>query len=83
MDHKGEVYLTIDNFLNLIDSSKGREFDTQFGTLSPFNYNIGTDGVHEISLPTAAFQQQAIQGYNRVNEKESVWRLKVGVNYRF
>ncbi len=83
MDHKGEVYLTIDNFLNFIDSSKGHVFDTSFGSLSPFNYNIGADGVHELSLPNASFQQQAIQGYDRVNEKESVWRLKVGVNYRF
>ncbi len=83
MDHKGEVYVTIDNFLNFIDSSKGHVFDTSFGSLSPFNYNIGADGVHELSLPNASFQQQAIQGYDRVNEKESVWRLKVGVNYRF
>jgi hypothetical protein len=82
-EHKGEVYLTIDNFLNLVDSSKGHVFDTSFGSLSSFNYNIAADGVHELSLPAARFQQQAIQGYDRINDTESAWRLKVGVNYRF
>lgn len=81
--HKGQLYLTIDNFLNLLDKNKGLVRDTQYGSLSSFNYNIDADGTHVLSLPNANFQQQAIQRFDRVNELEATWRLKVGVNYRF
>lgn len=81
--HKGEIYFTIDNVLNLLDSSKGIVKDTQYASMSSFNYNIGADGVHELTIPTGSYYQTALQGYDRVVEAESTWRLKIGVSYKF
>lgn len=80
-EHKGVLYVTIDNFLNLIDSSKGQVFDTQYGTMSLYQFsNINTTtGVMTIN----PYTPRGGNNWERFNEKESTWRLKAGVKYRF
>ncbi|WP_199609738.1 TonB-dependent receptor [Flocculibacter collagenilyticus] len=79
-DHKGTIYFTIDNLLNLIDSSKGKVFTSQYsniqlidGTIDPdtgkYVYDgLGTDNV---------------ANWDEFKAEQSTWRLKVGVRYRF
>jgi len=74
--HKGSVYLTVDNLLNLIDSSQGKVYVNDFGTsrlytasIDPSSKKYVIDGVKNDS--------------NKFEPEESTWRLKVGVSYKF
>lgn len=79
--HKGELYFTVDNFLNLLDKSKGQVNDTQYGTMN----------LYQITAVNATTGQMTINPYTprggnnweRFNNTESTWRLKLGVKYRF
>lgn len=79
--HKGELYFTVDNFLNLLDKSKGQVNDTQYGTMN----------LYQITAVDATTGQMTINPYSprggnnweRFNDMESTWRLKLGVKYRF
>lgn len=79
--HKGELYLTVDNFLNLIDSSKGQVLDTQYGTKNLYGITAVNDTTGEIRINP--FTNRGGVNWERFNEKESVWRVKLGVKYRF
>jgi hypothetical protein len=78
--HKGLVYVTIDNFLNLIDSSKGKVYGSNFGTIELVEFTIDPN------------TRQYVYGNSRGSDatnfdtfytQDSTWRLKVGVSYRF
>ncbi len=77
--HKGMVYLTIDNFLNLIDSSKGKVYGSNFGTTELVEFTVDPE------------TRQYVYGNPSTNTNnfdtfyvdDSTWRLKVGVSYRF
>ncbi|MEN3160079.1 TonB-dependent receptor [Alkalimonas sp. NCh-2] len=80
-DHKGELYFTISNFLNLLDSSKGHVRDTEFGTISLYQVRDVNQDTGEITI--RGFQPREGSNWERFNENESTWRLKLGVRYRF
>jgi len=74
--HKGSVYLTVDNLLNLIDSRRGKVYVNDFGTsrlykatIDPTTKKYVIDGVRNDS--------------NTFDPQESTWRLKIGVSYKF
>jgi hypothetical protein len=74
--HKGSLYLTVDNLLNLIDSSQGKVYVNEFGTsrlysatIDPTSKKYVIDGVKNDS--------------NKFEAEESAWRLKIGVSYKF
>ncbi|MDX1678464.1 TonB-dependent receptor domain-containing protein [Arsukibacterium sp.] len=77
--HKGTVYLTVDNFINLLDSSKGKVYGSNFGTTELVEFTID---------PAT---RQYVYGNPSTNTRnwdtfytdDSTWRLKVGVSYRF
>lgn len=78
-DHKGTVYLTVDNLLNLIDSSQGKVYGSDFGTIELADFTIDPVTKQYIyGSPTTN-----TTNYRTFYTQDSVWRLKVGVNYRF
>lgn len=78
-EHKGTVYLTVDNLLNLIDSSQGKVYGSDFGTIELAEFTIDPVTKQYIyATPTTN-----TNNYRTFYTQDSVWRLKVGVNYRF
>ncbi|MBU2112682.1 MAG: TonB-dependent receptor [Gammaproteobacteria bacterium] len=77
--HKGMVYLTVDNLLNLIDSSKGKVYGSNFGTFELVDYTIDP--------ATGQYQyggsRTSRNNWDAFYTADSTWRLKVGVSYRF
>jgi len=80
-DHKGELYFTIDNFLNLIDTSSGKVYDNQFGSMSLYQVTAVNPTTGQITINP--FTTRGGKNWERFNEIESTWRLKLGVKYRF
>jgi len=74
--HKGSLYFTVDNLLNLIDSSQGKVYVNDYGTsrlytatIDPSSKKYIIDGVKNDS--------------NSFEAEESTWRIKVGISYKF
>ncbi len=80
--HKGEIYFIFDNFLNFIDSSQGQIESNRFGESQQilFDYDINADGQYQLQTPFGGFRQGSPATFR---EKESAWRLKFGVRYKF
>ena len=77
--HKGLVYLTIDNFLNLIDSSKGKVYGSDFGTIELVEFTIDPNtNQYVYDRPTSN-----TNNWDKFYTTDSTWRLKVGISYRF
>lgn len=75
-DHKGTVYFIIDNFLNLLDSSKGKVIDNRFGSLRLYDVDsIDDQGRYVID--------RVRDDSNRFNAEQSTWKIKLGVRYSF
>lgn len=78
--HKGSVYFEIKNLLNLIDSSAGRAWETEFP---------GYQRIADVSYDAANNQYVYSAPSDRRSEPqqfrnvESAWRLKIGVSYKF
>lgn len=75
--HKGTLFLMVDNLLNLIDSSKGKVYDSRFGTQELVEFTIDPNTrqyVYGGSSGAPSYDFYA---------EESTWRIKVGVSYRF
>lgn len=77
--HKGLVYLTVDNLLNLIDSSKGKVYGSNFGTFELVDYTIDpATGQYQYGA-----SRTSTENWDAFYTADSTWRLKVGVSYRF
>jgi hypothetical protein len=79
-DHKGMVYVTIDNFLNLIDSSKGKVYGSDFGTIELIEYSIDPSTRQYVYGNS---RSSDAKNFDTFYTADSTWRLKVGVSYRF
>ncbi|GGW54193.1 TonB-dependent receptor [Alishewanella tabrizica] len=78
--HKGSVYLEIKNLLNLLDSSAGRAWETEFPSYQRIA-NVSYDAANNqyvYSAPTARTTEP--QAFRNI---ESAWRIKIGVSYKF
>ncbi len=78
-DHKGIFYITVNNLLNLIDSSKGEVLRQQYTNQSVVDF-AGLDDQGRYMYAESFF------GYNDwsiFEAEESTWRLKLGVKYTF
>lgn len=74
--HKGTLTLIIDNFINLLDKSKGKVIDNRFGTLRLYDVDsIDDQGRYVID--------RVRDDSNRFNAEESTWKIKFGVRYSF
>lgn len=78
-DHKGIFYVTIANFLNLLDSTKGKVYGADFGTTQLVQFAIDQNTGQYVYGDTLASTTNYDKFYNQL----STWRLKVGVTYRF
>jgi len=74
--HKGSLYLTVDNLLNLIDSSQGKVYVNDFGTSRLYSGTIDPTSKKYVI-------DRVKNDSNKFDENESTWRLKVGVSYKF
>jgi len=82
-DHKGVLYFDIQNVLNLMNDEWGIVRYQNFGTkkLVDMNYDP-TTGTYTYSVP---YGQSGLETHkwNSTNAKQSNWRMKLGVRYRF
>ncbi|MCC5452540.1 TonB-dependent receptor [Rheinheimera sp. UJ51] len=77
--HKGLVYFTIDNFLNLLDSTKGKVYGSNFGTIELFEFTIDpATRQYVYGNPSTN-----TNNWDTFYTQDSAWRLKVGVKYTF
>jgi len=76
---KGSVYLVVNNFLNLIDSSKGKVYGDDFGdiALASFTADKAT-GQYTYSNPSLTQNN-----FDKFYTEKSTWRIKLGVSYNF
>lgn len=83
--HKGIFYVTVDNFLNLIDSSKGKDFGSDFGTIELHDFTIDpVTKKYVYGMNRSSGQIRTPNpNYDKFYTEASTWRLKVGVTYRF
>jgi len=84
--HKGILYVTVDNFLNLIDSSKGKDFGSDFGTIELHDFTIDPVSKKYVYGMNKTSTGQIVipnRNYDKFYTEASTWRLKVGVTYRF
>ena len=75
-DHKGELYFTIQNVLDLLGSSESNIIDNSFGTSRLYD-------VDEIDNQGRYVIDRIRDDSNRFNAFESTWKLKLGVKYSF
>ena len=77
--HKGLIYLTVDNFLNMIDHSKGKVYGSDFGTMELVEFTIDpSTNKYVYGNPSTN-----TNNWDKFYTTDSTWRLKVGISYRF
>ncbi|MGV6852718.1 MAG: TonB-dependent receptor [bacterium] len=74
--HKGEVFLNINNFLNLA----GEVLENRFNNRTIVDFSIDDQGRYVYEEPFRGFNTQNWD--QRVNERSS-WSVDIGVRYRF
>lgn len=79
--HKGMIYLTIDNLLNLLDSSKGKVRRMEFPQQILWDYDVnGETGQYQYH---ERFGGTDTSNWSEYIPESSTWRLKLGVRYEF
>lgn len=79
--HKGMIYLTIDNLLNLIDSDKGQVRRMEFPQQILWDYDINpTTGQYQYD---ERFGGSVTSNWSEYIPEASTWRLKLGLRYSF
>ena len=79
--HKGMVYLTIDNLLNLIDSDKGKVRRMEFPQQILWDYDVNpATGQYQYD---ERFGGSDTSNWSEYIPEASTWRLKVGLRYSF
>ncbi|QJR81568.1 TonB-dependent receptor plug domain-containing protein [Alteromonas pelagimontana] len=76
-DHKGTVYFTIRNFLNLLNDDWGQQESASNSYKTLINGNYQEDGTL-VYRPYSGFETD-----NNFETEDSVWYLKIGVRYEF
>jgi hypothetical protein len=77
--HKGLVYFTVDNFINMIDHSAGKVYGSDFGTVELVEFTIDpATRQYVYGKPTTN-----TNNYDKFYTDDSAWRIKVGISYRF
>jgi hypothetical protein len=85
-DDSIRLYATFDNFLNFLNDGWNVQRRRNFSGLQEV---VGTSGVDAqgryiiTALPGGVTTQANYDADNQINVSSSVWRLKVGVSYRF
>tara|TARA_R110002126_G_scaffold16136_1_gene64961 strand:- start:6119 stop:9232 length:3114 start_codon:yes stop_codon:yes gene_type:complete len=79
--HKGTLYFTISNLLNLLDSSKGDVRTIRFTTNPIVDFGgLDDEGRYIYETP---FNEPTLTNWDIFEPEQSTWRIKAGVSYRF
>ncbi len=81
-EDKLRLYATMDNFLNFLDSDWGVHRRRNFSGLQDVANSSGVDAQGRYIIDSFR-GADAIADDNRINFSTSVWRLKVGLSYKF
>ena len=79
-EHRGLVYLTVDNFANLLNDDWGKVYDIQYPQQALFGFDINDSGQYVYEEPHPALNTR---NYSRFQAAESTWRVKLGLKYNF
>ncbi|WP_295797616.1 TonB-dependent receptor [uncultured Microbulbifer sp.] len=79
-EHRGLVYLTIDNFANLLNDDWGKVYDIQYPQQILFDYDVNEDGQYVYYEPFGGLNTE---NYTRFEAEQSTWRVKMGLKYNF
>ncbi|MBL4855901.1 MAG: TonB-dependent receptor [Idiomarina sp.] len=79
--HKGVFYVSINNLLNLIDSSKGKSLRMNYTNNSIIDFNgLDDEGRYIYGAPYGGADTR---NWDTFEAEESTWRIKMGVQYKF
>jgi hypothetical protein len=78
--HKGQLYLIIDNFANLLNSDWGKSYRLTRTEKVLFDFDINGSGQYVLSEKAGGTDTK---NYNQFEAKQSAWSVKVGVKYSF
>jgi hypothetical protein len=79
-DHKGTIYFSIQNVLNLVDSAKGKVLKKEFPNSTLVDFDIDEQGRYVYSEPFRGFDGT---NWDEFDAKASTWNIKVGLRYSF
>jgi hypothetical protein len=82
-DHKGILYFTVDNLLNLVDSSKGKVYGSDFGSQELVEFTIDPNTRQYIYDRPSSQNEDGSYLDKKFYTTDSAWRIKVGVSYKF
>jgi len=79
--HKGTLYLTIDNFANLLNDDWGVERRLTYPQVALYDFGgLSEDGKYQIE---SVFQGYYPNNFNTVDLNSSSWSAKLGIRYTF
>lgn len=79
-EHRGMVYLTVDNFANLLNDDWGKVYDLSYSQQILFDYDINDQGQYVYHAP---FDGVNSKNYSRFQAADSTWQVKLGLRYDF
>ena len=79
--HKGKVYLSIENFANLLNDDWGKVYEVDYSSIDLFDL-AGVNENNQYQY-TYAYDGDSGQNWNQFETDESTWRIKIGVKYTF
>ncbi|CAM4192087.1 TonB-dependent receptor [Pseudoalteromonas byunsanensis] len=79
-DHKGEFYVMIENFANLLNSDWGVEKKLRFSDQAVYDFGGLDDNGKLIIEPR--YNGADVRNYTEISEA-SAWRAKIGIRYTF
>ncbi|MCK7596745.1 TonB-dependent receptor [Microbulbifer sp. CAU 1566] len=79
-EHRGLVYLTVDNFANLLNDDWGKVYDLEFPQQKLFDFTVNENGQYIYNEPFGGLNSKS---YARFQTAESTWRVKLGLKYDF
>ncbi|MGC1269328.1 MAG: TonB-dependent receptor [Croceibacterium sp.] len=82
MQDKLKLFASFDNFLNFLDSDWNVQHRRDFGGRQDIATTTGVDAQGRYII-TSASGTNTFASDNAINVSSSVWRLKVGVSYKF
>ena len=77
------LFATFDNFLNFLNDSWNVQRRRNFSGLQNMSRPLGSIDAQGRYVITAGRTQAQIDSDNLINVSSSVWRVKVGISWRF
>jgi hypothetical protein len=79
--HKGEIFLMVDNFANLLNDDWGVEKKFRYPQQDIYDFGgLDSDGKYTIDK---VYGGADTRNYSQAEIGSSGWQMKVGISYRF